>query len=239
MLNSFALIETDQIGENTAIHEFAVIRKGAKIGSHVIIHPFVVIEEGVSIGDGTEIFPCSYIGKIPKGAGATARDISYSPKIVIGKNCAIGPHAVIFYDVEIGDNTLLGDGASIRELARIGHHCIIGRYVTINYNVRIGNHTRIMDMTHITGNCQIGDNVFISIHVSTVNDNAVVAREYEVERVQGPKIGHKATIGAGAILLPSVNIGESSFVGSGAIVTKDVPPHVLVLGVPAKVIKAI
>lgn len=73
MLNSFARIETDQIGENAVIHEFAVIRKGAKIGSHAIIHPFVVIEEGVSIGHGTEIFAGSYIGKIPKGADATAR----------------------------------------------------------------------------------------------------------------------------------------------------------------------
>jgi acetyltransferase-like isoleucine patch superfamily enzyme len=96
-----------------------------------------------------------------------------------------------------------------------------------------------MDLTHITGNCHIGDNVFISIHVSTVNDNVVVDREYVEERIQGPTIENNVSIGAGAILLPSVRIGEGSFVGAGALVTRDVPPHVLVLGIPAKIIKNI
>lgn len=237
MLSNLACIETNDIGDNVIIYEYAIIRKNVKIGNNVIIHPFVVIEENVEIGNNTEIYPGTYIGKIPKGAGATAREVKFVKNIIIGENCAIGPNAVIFYDVEIGGHTLIGDGASLREQARVGHHCIISRYVTLNYNVQVGNHTKIMDLTHITGNCKIGDNVFISVQVSTVNDNVVVNRDYSDERILGPIIENNSTIGTGAILLPSVHIGEGSFVGSGALVTKDVPDHVLVLGVPAKVIK--
>jgi acetyltransferase-like isoleucine patch superfamily enzyme len=228
-----------QFGINTKIHETTIIHKNVTIGNNVIIHPFVVIEEGVTIGDRTEIFPGTHIGKKPKGAGATARDITFEAKVNIGSECAIGPNAIIYYDVEIGNNTLIGDGASIREQSSVGNHCILSRYVTLNYNASIGNHTKIMDQTHITGNCNIGNNVFISVLVSTVNDNIVVEGKYDENRIFGPTIEDNASIGAGAILLPAVRIGEGSFVGSGALVTKDVPPHVLVLGIPAKIIKKI
>jgi acetyltransferase-like isoleucine patch superfamily enzyme len=144
---------------------------------------------------------------------------------------------VIFYDVTIGRNTLLGDGASLREQVRVGHHCLISRYVTINYNTTIGNYTRIMDATHITGNCRIGNNVFISVLVSSTNDNLVVSRQYDEEQILGPQVDDDSTIGAGACLLPGVRVGRGAFVGAGAVVTKDVQPYDLVMGVPARVVR--
>ncbi len=237
MINKMAVVETEQIGHHVEIGEFCVIRDGVTIGNNVVIHPNVIIESGVTIGDDVEIFPGSYIGKTPMGAGATARSIEYSPKVMIGDHCAIGPNAVIYYDVTIGNNTLLGDGASLREQVRVGHHCLISRYVTINYNTRIGNHTRIMDLTHITGNCEIGDNVFISILVATTNDNLVVEREYQEEKIRGAQIRNEATIGAGACLLPGVTINEGAFVAANAVVSKDVQKYDVVMGVPAKVVR--
>ena len=235
MANRIAVIETDRVGKNTDIGEFCVIRSDVVIGDNVKIHPGVIIESGISIGDNVEIFPGTYIGKTPKGAGATARAIKFEPKVVIGKDCAIGPNAVIYYDVKVGNNTLLGDGVSLREQVQVGHHCLLGRYVTVNYNSKIGNHTHIMDLTHITGNCDIGDNVFISVLVSTTNDNVVLDREYEDGRIKGPKIQNGATVGASACLLPGTIVGEGSFVGANAVVTKDVQPYDVVVGIPAKV----
>ncbi|MFZ5884576.1 MAG: DapH/DapD/GlmU-related protein [Chloroflexota bacterium] len=237
MISNLAVLETEDIGSNVEIAEFSIIRAGARIGNNVCIHPHVVINPGVVIGDGTEIFPGAYIGKPPKGAGATARPISYIPKVEIGEECSIGPNAVIFYDVIIGHHTLLGDGASLREQVRVGHHCLISRYVTINYNTTIGDHTRIMDMTHITGNCRIGSNVFISVLVSSTNDNVVVSRRYDEEQILGPQVDDDATIGAGACLLPGVRVGRGAFVGANAVVTKDVQPYDLVMGVPARVVR--
>jgi acetyltransferase-like isoleucine patch superfamily enzyme len=234
MISNDARVESDLIGSNVQVGEFSVIRPRVKIGNDCVIHPHVVIESGVVIDDNVEIFPGAYIGKEPKGVGATARPISFQRSVRIGNHCSVGPNTVIFYDVEIGNNTLIGDGASIREQVRVGHHCILSRYVTINYNSTIGNHTRIMDCSHITGNVRIGNNVFISIMVSSANDNILVEREYNEEQIIGPQVEDDATIGAGAILLPGVKIGKGAFVAAGAVVTKDVKPYTLVMGVPAK-----
>ena len=239
MIHNRAIVESDRIGINVTIMENAIIRNNVIIGDDVIIHPNVVIEEGCCIGKGTEIFPGTYIGKTPKGAGATARPVTFEKKVNIGDFCAIGPNAVIYFDVEVGNNTLIGDGASLREKVIIGDHCLISRYVTINYNTIIGSNTRIMDLTHITGNCVIGKNVFISIHVSTVNDNVVVDRIYDEDKITGPGIEDNATIGANAIILPGITIGKGSMVGAGSIVTKNVGANILVMGIPARKIRTL
>jgi len=235
-ISKHSVVGTDAIGSNVRILEFSVIRAGVRIGDNVVIHPHVVIEPGVVIEDGVEIFPGSYIGKVPKGAGATSRPITYEPRVRIGRDCAIGPNAVIFYDVEIGHNTLIGDGASIREQVRIGYHCVVGRYVTINYNATIGDRTKIMDLSHITGNCRIGDDVLIGMLVSTANDRDLLSRQYRVD-MMGPTICARASIGTGAVILPGVTIGEGAVVGAAALISKDVPSSKLVVGMPARIVK--
>ena len=186
-------------------------------------------------GEGVEVFPGAVVGKVPKGAGATAREPRYEGRVIIGDNVSIGPNAIIYYDVEIGNNTLIGDGASIREGSRIGAFCIISRNVTLNYNCRIGNRTKVMDGTHLTGDMTVGSDVFVSTNVSTVNDNAMGREGYSRTEVRGPTIHDKAAIGAGAVLLPRVVIGEGATVGAGSVVTKDVPPGCLVMGIPAQI----
>ena len=141
---------------------------------------------------------------------------------------------MIYYDVRIGDRTLIGDGASIREQCTIGDECIISRCVTINYNCHVGHRTKVMDLTHLTGNMTIDDDVFISIHVSTTNDNAMGADSYNEEQITGPTIGAQARIGAGAILLPRTNVGRGATVAAGALVTRDVPENATVMGIPAR-----
>jgi acetyltransferase-like isoleucine patch superfamily enzyme len=238
LISKYAVVKTEKIGNEVLIGEFSVIEEDVFIGNNVIIHPNVVISAGVIIKDGVEIFPGALIGKEPKGAGSLARTPVFERKVLIGANSSIGPNAVIFYDVEIGEQTLIGDGASIREQCRIGSNCIISRYVTINYNTIVGDRTKIMDLTHITGNCIIGNDVFISINVGTVNDNNIGKEGYS-ERVLGPVIEDGAAIGAGATLLPRVVIGKNSIVGANSLVTKNVKENSLVMGSPAKPIRRI
>lgn len=239
MISPHAVVLTDTIGPGAKIAEFAVVRQGARLGKDVTIHPHVTIEPGVYIEDGVEIFPGAYLGKEPKGVGATSRAVKFERHLRVGRGSSVGPNAVIFYDVEIGAETLIGDGASIREQCRIGRHCLISRYVTVNYHTTIGDRTRIMDSTHITGNCVIGNDVFISTLVATVNDNEMVTRSYADGKIVGPRIGNQASIGAGACLLPGVLVGEGAMVGAGSVVTKNVEPYALVMGVPARFIRSL
>lgn len=227
-----ALISQDAIiDDDVQIGPYAVIGN-VSIGAGTVIHPHVVLADGVRLGRNVEIFPGAFLGKEPKGAGAIARQPEFSRKIEIGDECSIGPHAVVFYDVTIGRNTLLGDGASIREKCVIGERCIISRYVTINYETTIGNRTKIMDNTHITGNAKIGEDVFISVMVGTTNDNLI--RAGFGDHISGPVIEDGAFVGAGVTLLPGVIIGTKATVASGAVVTKSVEAEGTVVGVPAR-----
>jgi acetyltransferase-like isoleucine patch superfamily enzyme len=239
MISPLAVVQTGDIGEGVDIGEFAVIRSGVVLGRGVRIHPHVVIESGVELEDDVEVFPGAYLGKEPKGAGAMARAPQYERRTLIGRGTSVGPHAVIFYDVEVGAGTLIGDGASIREQCRVGSCCIISRYVTLNYNTKIGDRTRIMDLTHITGNCVIGDDVFISVLVSTANDNEMVNRRYDESKIIGPHISNGVSIAEGVCVLPGVRIGEGALVAAGSVVTKDVEPYALVMGVPAKFVRSV
>lgn len=233
MMSELAVVQSD-VPRDAIIHEFAVIRPNVQFGRDVIIHPHVVIESDVELGDGVEVFPGTYIGKIPKGAGALARTPSYTKGVVIGSECSVGPNAVIFQDVRIGSNTLIGDGASIREKCRIGSQCVISRYVTINYNTTIGDRTKVMDLTHLTGNSEIGSDVFISLTVGMTNDNLGGRGGYVEGRVLGPVIEDFAIVGAGATLLPGVRVGARAVVGAGSVVTRDVAPDATVMGIPAR-----
>lgn len=234
LISEKAVVQTSRIGKEVSIEEFAVIRSDVIIGENVSIHPYVVIEDGVVIGDNVEIFPGSYIGKIPKGAGALARTPKFKKTIVIGNQCSIGPNAIIYYDVQIGDNTLIGDGASIREECKIGAKCVIGRYVTINYECVIGNCTKIMDHTWLGGKIVIEDDVFISGCVGMANDNNMGKNGYKDKEIQGPYVKTGTAIGLGAAILPNVTIGSNTIIGAGTLVTKDIPDGSTVMGIPGR-----
>lgn len=212
----------------------AVVDPGAVIGDGCTIHPFAVIGPGVTLGQSVEVFPGAVIGKAPARGGPVLRDTPFERTVVIGDRCSIGPHSVIYYDVVIGSETLIGDAASIRENSVIGNRCIISRHVTVNYNCHVGDRTKVMDMTHLTGNMRIGSDVFVSVNVTTVNDNAIGGAGYDEARVVGPTIEDGAMIGAGAILLPGVRIGRAALVAGGSVVTKDVEPGARVFGPPAR-----
>lgn len=229
-----AVVETDLIGTDVSIAEYAVVRAGATIGDGAVIHPHVVIGAGVQVGDGVEVLPGAFLGREPRAVGPILREPSFERRLVIGPECSIGVNAVIYYDVEVGARNLIGDGAAIRELSRLGPNNVIGRGVSLDRDVVVGTGTRIMDKAHLTGGVRVGDEAFISMMVVTSNDNSFGRDGGAAEKLRGPRVEDGAMVGAGASLLPGVTVGRDSVVGSGAVVTRDVEAGTTVLGVPAR-----
>ena len=208
-----------------------------EIDRDAVIHDFVTIYPNVRIESNVEIFEGAVIGKPPSVTRAVARQVPPDLRTTaIGRGCVISPHAVIYTDVHIGDETLVGDNASIREQCRIGKQCIIGRNVTVHYNTTIGDSTKIMDLSNITGNMTIGSHVFISTLVATTNDRKFGLEGYDESSVRGPVIEDHVMLGAGSNILPGIRVGAGALVAAGAVVTRDVPPKKLVMGIPARIV---
>ena len=132
-------------------------------------------------------------------------------------------------------------------LFSLGEYSVIESFACINNavgDVIIGDHTRIGLHNTIIGPVEIGNNVNLAqgITVTALNHNFSDTNKRIDEQgvsTNPVTIEDDVWVGANAVILPGVTIGEHCVVAAGAIVTKDVPPHSLVAGVPAKVIKKI
>jgi acetyltransferase-like isoleucine patch superfamily enzyme len=232
-----ASVKTDRIGRGAEIGDFAIIALEVLIGANAIIHPHVVINAGVEIGENVEIFPGAVVGKEPRGPGTLRRQPTFESFVKIGKGCQIGAHAVIYYDVIIGEFALIGDAAKIREQCRIGCRCTVGQNAVLVRNVVVGADSYIGNLVDLAGDTIIGQRVFIAAGAVTANTNGFGSGHDKEPLWTGVRIEDDSRIGVGAILLPGVVIGRRSTVAAGAVVTKDVPPDTVVMGIPARPVR--
>ena len=146
--------------------------------------------------------------------------------------------AYIDNNVTIGENTKIWHFSHIQSGAIIGNHCTIGQNVNIGNNVRIGSNVKIQNNVSVYEGVEIEDYVFCG--PSMVFTNIKVPRsEFPhkgTQYYQKTIVKRSASIGANATIICGVTIGEYSMIGSGAVVTKNVPPFSLVIGNPARVI---
>ncbi len=214
-------------GANIVIYPTALIEDGVRLGNNVVIHDHVVLRRGAIINDN------AVLGRVPQVAGIIDRQPNSNlAPLEVGERSVIGVGSVLYIGTKIGNDTLIGDLACIREECRIGNRVVIGRGVMMNYNVEIRDRTRVMDSSHFGGDMLVEEDAFVGPHVSTANDNTIGLRSGKPR--QGPHICRGASIGVGAILLAGVTIGEQSIVGAGALVIEDVPARMIAFGVPAK-----
>jgi acetyltransferase-like isoleucine patch superfamily enzyme len=125
----------------------------------------------------------------------------------------------------------------VRERCEIGDDVVIGRGSLVENDTTVGARTKIQAMAYVTAYATLEEDVFIAPCVQTSNDNFIGRTERRHELRRGPIVRRGARVGVGAVLCPAVEIGEEAFVGAGAVVVKDVPPRVVVVGNPARVLR--
>ena len=150
---------------------------------------------------------------------------------VLGDGATVRAGTIIYADVEIGDGFATGHNALVRERTTIGDDVLVGTNTVIDGTTTIGSNVSMQTGVYVPTNTTIGDNVFLGPRAVLTNDPFPVRRDVELA---GPTIADGVSIGANATVLPGVTIGENAFVAAGAVVTKDVPPDTLAVGVPAR-----
>jgi acetyltransferase-like isoleucine patch superfamily enzyme len=148
--------------------------------------------------------------------------LSIAPDVKLGKDVKLA-RFINLYGCEIGDETK------------------IGAFVEIQKNVSVGRRCKISSHTFICEGVTIEDHVFIGHGVAFINDSfpraTTAGGELQTEsdwKVERTLVRQGASIGSGATILSNVVIGEHAVVGAGSVVTRDVPPHTIVAGNPAR-----
>jgi UDP-2-acetamido-3-amino-2,3-dideoxy-glucuronate N-acetyltransferase len=153
----------------------------------------------------------------------------------------VHPTAEVSPDAQIGAGTRIWRQAHVREHAQIGKSCNIGKDVYIDANVRIGSNVKIQNQVSVFEGVTLEDGVFVGPHVCFTNDllpRAITAdgtlKGVDDWVITPTLVKYGASIGAGSTILCGITIGEFALIGAGAVVTRDVPPHALVFGNPAR-----
>jgi acetyltransferase-like isoleucine patch superfamily enzyme len=215
-----------------------VLSPTATVGRDVAFGANVVVHDGVVIGDGVVIQDAVILGKVPALGRRSAASRAPLDPLVIEEGAAICAQAIVFAGARIGPGVIIGDQAFIRERARVGAGSVVGRGTSIDNDVVIGERVRIQANVYVTAYSLIEDDVFIGPCAMSTNDHTM-ARHEPGRRLEGAIMRRACRIGGGAVLVPGVEVGAEAFVAAGAVVTNDVAPRAVVMGIPARQVRQV
>jgi len=153
---------------------------------------------------------------------------------VVGDGSVIRSGAILYADVIVGRWFQTGHNTVIRAKVRCGDYCTVSNQSTIEGLVRMGKGVRVMSHVYIPSRTWFGDHVFVGPGTVFLNDR-LPGRVDPAPTPRGATIEDEVMIGGGCTINPGVRIGRRSFIASGAVVVKDVPPESFVMGVPGRV----
>ena len=228
--------ESEAIGINTRIHlaeASAILRKRINeewmLAGVTMIQPeSVFIDATVEIGEDTTLWPNTYLrGKTSIGRGCEVGPDTIITDCDVAENCRI--QMTVMEGASLEEGVVMGPFARLRKGARLGKGVHMGNFGEIK-NSSLGADTRMGHFSYI-GDATIGEGVNIGAGTVTCNFDGVNKNPTIIE--------DGVFIGSDTMLVAPVKIGKNSKTGAGAVVTKDVPPGTLVVGVPAKELKKV
>lgn len=178
----------------------------AVVGRDTIVHPNVTIEGKTAIGEGCVIRPGTRIVNSTVGNGAEIRDNCFITDSTVGDGCAVGPMA------HLRGHAVMLDGSKI------------GNFVELK-KTTLGKKSKASHLTYL-GDATIGENTNIGAGTITCN--------YDGKNKHETHIGDNVKIGSDTMLVAPLTVGDGASTGAGSVVTKDVEPETLVVGVPAR-----
>ncbi len=147
----------------------------------------------------------------------------------------VHPTAVIDPGAQLGPGSRVWHWTHVMSGASIGADCVLGQNVFVGRDVRLGEGVKVQNNVSIYAGVELEDFVFCgpsAVFTNVVDPRSEIDRSEEFRRTL---VRRGASIGANATVVCGVEIGRYAFVGAGAVVTRDVPDHALVMGVPARV----
>lgn len=146
----------------------------------------------------------------------------------------IHPSAIVDEGAQIGDGTRIWHWVHVCGGARIGRGCSLGQNVYVGNRVVIGDNVKIQNNVSVYDNVSLEDDVFCGpsmVFTNVYNPRASVSRK---DQYRDTVVKRGATLGANSTIVCGVTIGEYAFVAAGAVINRDVRPHALMAGVPAR-----
>ena len=144
------------------------------------------------------------------------------------------PTASIDPGCQVGDGTRIWHYTHVMPGATIGTDCVLGQNVFVGKDVVIGNGVKIQNNVSVYEGVILEDDVFCgpsAVFTNVLNPRSEIDRKSELVVT---RIKKGATLGANSTIVCGVKVGAYAFIGAGAVVTKEVPDHALVVGVPAR-----
>ncbi len=213
------------------IGEEVQVGAGVSFGAHVVVH------SGTLIGDGCVIEDHAVLGKRPRLAGtSTAR--GGVGQLRLAERVTVCAGAVVLAGATVGEGAILGDQSFVRERSGVGAGSVVGRGSVVDNDVEVGARVRMQTDVYLSAFTVVEDDVFLGPGAITTNDDTM-GRHGSGTPLRGATLRRACRIGGGAVLTPGVEIGEEAFVASGAVVTRDVPPRGVVMGVPARMVREV
>jgi acetyltransferase-like isoleucine patch superfamily enzyme len=223
----------------------AFVSPDARLAAGVVVEPGAVIHGGVELAEGCLVEAGAVLGKRPRlrpgssaAAVAAAAAAGGPGPLTVGPGATICCGAVVYAGATLGARVIVGDQAQVRERTVIGERTVVGRGSTVDFATRVGDRVSIQTLVYLTAEGLVEDDVFIGPGVTTTNDDTM-SRHPAGEGLRGPVLRRACRIGGGVVLTPGVEVGEEAFVAAGAVVTRDVPPRAVVMGVPARVVREV
>jgi acetyltransferase-like isoleucine patch superfamily enzyme len=224
IITTLAVLNPSNLAPNLLIGARLQIDDEVEIGPNVVLYDDITLEKGVQLDIG------AVVGRPARRNRHSSTAEAAGGPTVLEEGAIVSPYGLVSANVWMGPHSFLGDHAHLREGVRLGIDATVGANAGIGRNVRIGDRTRMQNGCLVGPNSVIESDCFLGPRVQMLTGLTMRGTD-----IGGPStLRRGCQVGAGVTILPGLEIGEEAVVGAGAVVTTDVAPGSVVVGMPAR-----